>query len=424
MLSTGAPTNWAGNIAFGPARVHAPASVAEVQRTVSAAARVRVLGTGHSFNRIADTAGDLIRLDGLPKRVEIDATRATVTVAAGMRYAEVAEPLHAAGYALANLASLPHISVAGACATGTHGSGDTQRGLAAAVRAMQLVGPEGDLHEVSRDADPELLSGSVVALGALGAVVGMTLDIESAFEVAQLVWTGLLLDRAAEHFDQVFSAAYSVSLFTDWQHEGVVWRKHRTDRDRHSFAQPGESWLGARAADRPHHPVPGMPPAYCTEQLGVPGPWHERLPHFRPGFTPSRGEELQSELLLPRSAAPAAFAVLRRMSARMAPVLQVSEVRTVAADDLWLSPGYGRDSVALHFTWARDPAAVLPVIAAMEEELMVLGARPHWGKLTTVEPERVTAGYERAADFARLLREQDPGGKFRNPFVDRLWPVG
>ncbi|MEU5031276.1 FAD-binding protein [Streptomyces milbemycinicus] len=423
MPTSGAPTNWAGNITFGAARVHHPASVAELRRIVGSAERVRALGTGHSFNRIADTTGDLIRLDRLPHRVEIDPDGSRVTVAAGMRYAQVAEALQTAGYALANLASLPHITVAGACATGTHGSGNGQRSLAAAVAGLEIVGPEGDLTRLSREADADRLAGAVVSLGGLGIVTGVTLDIEPTYEVAQWVYDGLPLDRLADRFDEVSGAAYSVSVFTDWHSgDGVVWLKCRADRP--GPPRPDQPWLGARPADGPRHPVPGMPPAHCTRQAGVPGPWHERLPHFRPDFTPSSGEELQSELILPRRAAPEAFAALRRLGARIAPVVLVSEVRTIAADDLWLSPAYGRDSVALHFTWAPDRAAALEVVAAMEEELLPLGARPHWGKLTAATPGDVVAGYERAADFGRLLREYDPAGKFRNPYLDRLFPVG
>ncbi|MEU0809707.1 FAD-binding protein [Streptomyces sp. NPDC005970] len=423
MLTTGAPTNWAGNITFGAARVHRPTSVDELRRIVGSAERVRALGTGHSFNRIADTSGDLIRLDRLPQRVEIDPDGSRVTVAAGMRYAQVAEALQPAGHALANLASLPHITVAGACATGTHGSGVTQRGLAASVAGLEIVGPEGDLTWLSREADADRLAGAAVSLGGLGVVTAVTLDIEPSFEVAQWVYDGLPLDRLADSFDEVFGAAYSVSVFTDWHAgDGVVWLKCRTDRP--GPPRPGQPWLGARPADGPRHPVPGMPPSHCTAQAGVPGPWHERLPHFRPDFTPSSGEELQSELILPRGAAPEAFAALRRLGDRIAPVLLVSEVRTIAADGLWLSPAYGRDSVALHFTWVPDRAAVLEVVAAIEEELLPLGARPHWGKLTAAAPADVVARYERAADFGRLLGEFDPAGKFRNPYLDRLFPTG
>ncbi|PSK95901.1 xylitol oxidase [Murinocardiopsis flavida] len=416
MPTTGPATNWAGTITYGAARVHRPATVDALRATVAAADRVRALGTGHSFNRIADTSGDLVRLDGLPKTVRIDAAAGTATVGAGMRYAEIAGPLHAAGFALGSLASLPHITVAGSCATGTHGSGDTRRSLSAAVAGLRIVGADGGVRELSRAADPELLRGAVVALGGLGIVLDVTLDIEPAFDVAQWVYTGLPLDRMAADVDAVFGAAYSVSVFTDWHSgEGVAWLKRRADSD--GTGPMPRRWLGAHRAERPHHPLPGVSPVHCTEQLGVPGPWHERLPHFRAAFTPSHGEEVQSELLVPRSAAPEAFAALRRLGPRMAPLLQVAEVRTVAADDLWLSPAYGRDSVALHFTWVKDTAAVLPVVAAVEAELMPLGARPHWAKLTADTPAETAARYDRAADFGALLRSFDPAGKFGNAYT-------
>ena len=422
MLTTGSPTNWAGNVTFAAARCHRPTSLTELRRIVAGARRVRALGSGHSFNRIADTEGDLIRLDGLPRRVEIDPERRRVTVSGGMRYGEFTEELHRAGLALENLASLPHISVAGACATGTHGSGDGRRSLAAAVAGMEIVGPDGELYRLDRDTDAERLHGAAVHLGALGVVTGVTLDLVPTFEVAQWVYTGLSLDALAERFDTVFAAAYSVSVFTDWRSgTGRVWLKRRTDAD--GAESPGPRWLGAEPAQEPHHPVPGMPVAACTAQAGVPGPWYARLPHFRGECTPSHGEELQSELLLPRGAAAAAVAELRRLGGRIAPVLQTSEVRTVAADDAWLSPAYGRDSVAVHFTWVRDTAAVLPVLTAVEEALLPLGARPHWGKLTTVDPAELRARYERAEDFRRLLAELDPAGTFRNAFVDSLFPA-
>ncbi|MFD8363066.1 FAD-binding protein [Streptomyces hygroscopicus] len=423
MPTTGAPTNWAGNITFSAARLHHPHTADELRHIVGSADRVRVLGTGHSFNRIADTDGDLVSLDRLPHRVEIDPGKRTATVAAGMRYAQVAQALHAEGFALANLASLPHITVAGACATATHGSGSTQRCLAAAVAGLEIVGPGGELTRITRDDDPDRLNGAVVGLGGLGVVTAMTLDIEPAYDVAQWVWTGLPLDRLDDSFEEIFGAAYSVSVFTDWRSgEGVVWLKCRTDLP--GPPAPEEPWLGARPADRHHHPVPAMPPLHCTEQLGAPGPWHERLPHFRPDFTPSNGDELQSELLLPREAASAAFAALRGLGERIAPVVQVSEVRTVAADELWLSPAYGRDSVAFHFTWVPDHEAVMEVVAAMEEELLPLGARPHWGKLTSATPERILSSYDRAADFARLLAGHDPAGKFRNAYLEGYFPTG
>ncbi|WP_338071338.1 FAD-binding protein [Actinomadura bangladeshensis] len=410
-------TNWAGNVAFGAVRTHRPESVDELRRVIAGCARVRALGSGHSFSLVADTTGDLVRLDGLPPLLEVDAARRAVTIAGGMRYADVAAELHRNGLALPNMASLPHISVAGSCATGTHGSGDGLRCLSASVAALELVGPDGDLVELRRDADADF-PGAVVALGALGVVTRLTLDVEPAFEVAQSVRTGVALDDVAARFDEVFGAAYSVSAFTDWSGgEAAVWLKCRSDG-------PSPVWGGGRAAPGPVHPVPGMDPAACTVQLGTPGPWHERLPHFRPELTPSAGQELQSEWFLPREAAAEAIAEVRALVALVAPVLHISEIRTVRGDDLWLSPAYGRDSVTLHFTWRDDPAGVLPVVGRLEERLLPLGARPHWGKVSTAPAGEVIARYERAPDFARLARDMDPAGKFGNPFVDALFPPG
>jgi xylitol oxidase len=417
--------NWARNIAFSAARVERPESLDDLRRAVAAARSVRALGSGHSFNRIADTTGTLVSVAGLPREVTVtpasEDAPATARVSAGLRYSEIAPPIHAAGYALANMASLPHISVAGAVATGTHGSGNAVGNLATAVSALRLVGPEGDLIELSRASDPDRFDGAVVALGALGVVTEVVLDLVPAFDIAQNVYVGLPLDALAKQPAAIFAAAYSVSVFTNWQSgSGDVWVKQRTDATQESAAEPAK--LGARLAGEPQHPVPGMPPENCTEQLGVPGPWHERLPHFRPEFTPSSGAELQSEFFLDRAALPAAIEELRRIGDRLAPVLQISEIRTIAADSLWLSPAYGRDSASFHFTWIADADAVDPVLDAVEERLLPLGVRPHWGKVFHVPPSQVSAMYERADDFRGLMRAFDPDGKFRNPFVDGFFP--
>lgn len=416
MAATGVPAvNWAGNVTFGAVRVHQPESVDEVRRVVAAGRRIRALGTGHSFSLIGDTEHDLVRLDRLPQVAEVDPERATVTVAGGMRYADLVFPLHRAGFALANLASLPHISIAGSCATATHGSGDSQRCLAASVSGLQLVGPEGDLVELSREREGDSFAGSVVALGALGVVTRMTLDIEPAYAMAQRVHLRVPLDDVATGIDEVFGAAYSVSLFTDWRGgHGDVWLKRRVD-------QPETGWDGGSRARKPIHPVPGMPVESSTRQLDVVGPWHERLPHFRPGLAPGPGNELQSEFFLPRASAGEAFAAIREVGDLVAGVLHIAEVRTVRGDDLWLSPAYQRDTIAFHFTWIDDVRAVEPALTAVERRLLPLGSRPHWGKLTTLTGPEMIGHYECAGEFERLMREHDPAGKFRNAFVDALF---
>jgi len=401
-------------------RVRRPRTVAGLRAMVAEGTRVRALGTGHSFSRIADTPGELISTAALPRAADIDTAAATVTVGAGVKYGDLARRLNAAGWAVPNLASLPHISVAGACATATHGSGEHNRNLSAAVRAVDLVTADGGLLTLDRDAGA--FPGVVVGLGALGIVTTLTLDLVPAFQVRQYVYEDLPAGQLTSHFGEIMGAAYSVSVFTGWQggRHNQVWVKHR-EGDQEAFP-PGRPWHGARPAGGPRHPVPGMPVATATQQGGVPGPWHERLPHFRLGFTPSSGTELQTEYLLPRQAAVAAIGALSGLGELFAPVLRISEIRTVAADEAWLSMAYRQDSVAFHFTWILDPGAVRPVIAAVERELVPLGARPHWGKVSGMAPRAVRARYPRWDDFRDLARSLDPAGKFRNDFTDAYFP--
>ncbi|WP_405145571.1 FAD-binding protein [Sphaerisporangium sp. NBC_01403] len=411
------PKNWAGNVAFQAERVDRPSSLQQLQSLIARSAKVRVLGSGHSFNHIADSPGALVSLDGLPQGVELDGDSARVKVTASVRYAELGRRLHDKGYAVPNLASLPHISVAGSCATATHGSGDANGNLATSVSEVEMVTADGEVVVLGRDRDGDRFDGAVVALGALGAVVSLTLDVVPAFDVRQYVYEGLPVEVLDDHFAGIVSSAYSVSLFTDWRTSRInqVWVKQRLDESGGSPAGP--DLFGATAADGPRHPVPGVSAVHCTRQMGVPGPWFERLPHFRPDFTPSSGEELQSEYMVPRRHAVEALHALEGLRDRIAPVLQISEIRTVASDGLWLSPCYGRDTVAFHFTWIKDSAAVLPVLGLIEERLAPFEARPHWGKLFTVPPEVLRSRYERLPDFRDLARRYDPSAKFANEFV-------
>lgn len=409
-------TNWARNLTFEPARFHEPESLDELRHIVANGSNVRVLGSGHSFSDLASTGGDLISLVRLPPSVHIDEQQRTATVTGRTTYAELGQHLHAAGYALPALASLPHISVAGGCATATHGSGEGLRNLAASVAALEMVTSTGETVTLSRD-DPRW-DGVVVNLGALGVVTRLTLDVVETFDVAQYVYEGLPLAELLTNFDEIFASAYSVSLFTDWTAPTVkqAWVKQRITS---ASPSPVQSFFGATPADGPRHPVTGSGPraVHCTQQQGAPGPWHERIPHFRAGFTPSSGEELQSEYLVPRTAATQALRAIDAVRHHVAPVLQICEVRTIAADGLWLSPCYQRDMVALHFTWILDEGAVLPAVRWVEDALTPFGAVPHWGKIFTMTPEYVRARYPKIDDFQKLATEFDPAGIFANRFV-------
>jgi xylitol oxidase len=416
---TRAPTvNWAGNHTYPAEKLHRPAGVAELQEIVVAAASVHVLGSRHSFNGIADAA-ELISLEALntdealPAAVEIDAEARTVSFGGGVKYGELVERLNDEGLALHNLASLPHISVAGAVATATHGSGVANGNLATAVVALELVTSSGEIVRTRRG-DPDF-DGMVVGLGALGVVTRVTLEVEPAFEVRQQVFQGLRWPVLLERFDEVVSAGYSVSVFTLFgETVDMVWVKSRTDR-----SEPLEGdLLGARLAHVDLHPVIGLDPTPCTPQRGRPGPWHDRLPHFRMGFTPSAGEELQSEYLLPRRHAPAAIEAVRALAHRLRPLLMTCEIRTIAADPLWMSTSYGQDSVAFHFTWRLEQDAVENLLVELEAALAPFGARPHWGKVFVADAAAIAPLYERHPEFVRLVERMDPRGAFRNPWLE------
>jgi len=407
-------SNWSGNHAYPATAWHEPTSIDELCEIVAAAPRIRALGSGHCFNDIVDSDA-LVSLDHLPTVMEIDRRRATVTVTGSVRYGTLATHLHANGWAVHNLASLPHSTVAGAIATATHGSGDRHPNLAAVVKGLDLVTANGDVRHL--DASAPGFRGSVVGLGALGVVTAVTLEIEPTYDVAQEVHTGLPWSAALEHFDEITASADSVSLFTDWTGPQVaqVWRKSRVEPV--EWRTP--DLFGAQPAAGALHPLPGVDPASTTEQLGVAGPWHERLPHFRMGFTPSAGAELQSEYLVAREHAVAALEVVRRLADRIAPLLLVSEIRTIAADNLWLSTAYHRESVGIHFTWQPAPAEVTDLLPTLEDALAPFDARPHWGKLFADADRHVADLYPRISDFRVLAEWLDPYGKFRNDYLER-----
>ncbi len=410
-MTTGA-RNWAGNVVFSAERLEAPTSVERVREVVADSAKVHVVGTGHSFSRIADTTGTLISLRDLPNTVEVSPDRTSVRVAAGLRLAEVATRLDAEGLALHNLPSLPHITVAGTVATATHGSGDGNGSLASAVRSLDLVTADGTLTTLSRGDDR--FDGAVVSFGALGVVTSLDLDVVPAFDVEQRVHEELPFSVLVERSAELFAQAYSVSVFTDWRDSFSPWVKRRT-----SDAPADLSWTGAREATGQRHPIPGVSAEFCTRQLGEAGPWHARLPHFRAEFTPSAGDELQSEYVVPRADSADALRALKDLGSVISPVLLVSEIRTIAADTYWLSPFHNRAGTAFHFTWTPDAHAVRPVLALIEEALAPYSVRPHWGKLHEVVP---ADRYEHWSRFARLRDEVDPARKFRNEVVDHFFP--
>lgn len=409
--------NWAGNLEYGTDNVFYPKTVREVQQLIKKINKLKPLGTRHCFNTIADSRFNLISTRDLNTVIALDAAAKTVTVEGGIKYGELAPYLHEKGFALHNLASLPHISVAGSITTATHGSGVGNGNLAAAVNAVEIVKADGNIVNISKERDGENFYGTVVGLGALGVITKVTLDIVPTFMMRQYVYEKLPVDQLKENFDKIMSAGYSVSLFTDWQGDTIneVWIK-QMENDSTEFSKM-TTFYGAIAATKNMHPIAELSAENCTEQMGMPGPWYERLPHFKMGFTPSSGKELQAEYFVPYHSAVEAMLAVKTLSDKIGPHLFISEIRTIAADQFWMSPCRNQASVAIHFTWKQEWDEVGKLLPQIEKLLEPFDVRPHWGKLFTLSPKTLTSRYEKLNDYKKLVSSFDPKGKFINDFL-------
>jgi xylitol oxidase len=411
--------NWAGNIEYSTDHLYSANSLEQIRSYVKKQRKLRVLGTRHCFNNIADSSHTLLSLKSMDKVVALDSDAHTVTINAGMTYGQLCPYLDRKGFALHNLASLPHISVAGACSTATHGSGEKNGNLSTAVSGFEFVTASGEVLKFSRADDRETFPGAVVGLGALGVITKITLDIQPTYTMRQYVYENLPLSEVTDHFDSIESSAYSVSLFTDWRNRSVneVWIKSRDEKGQSFTATP--DFFGGKLATRNLHPIAELSADNCTEQMGVPGPWYELLQHFRMGFTPSAGKELQSEYFVPRHHAVEAILAVERLHEQVSPHLLISEIRAIAADELWLSPCYQQPCVTIHFTWKQDWPSVHKLLPLIEKELAPFRARPHWGKLFTTSPADLKRIYVKMPEFIELISKHDPHGKFRNEYLNK-----
>ena len=410
-------TNWAGNLRYHADHIFAPKSVPEVQQIVKQSATLRALGSRHSFNAIADSNTNQISLAHLDS-IEVNEKALTVTVGAGVRYGDLAPVIDSKGFAVHNLASLPHISVAGAISTATHGSGVKNGNLATAVSGLEVVTAAGDVVTQTKAQNSADFAGIVVRLGTLGIVTKVTLDLIPRFDMTQIVYRNLSMDKLEHNLEAIMASGYSVSLFTDWQNHSInqVWIKDRAKAAATAPIPP--EFYGAKAATRKMHPIEANPAENCTDQLGVPGPWYERMPHFKMNFTPSNGAELQTEYFVPRNRGYEAIKAVETLKDKITPHLFITEIRSIAADDLWMSMAYRRDSLAIHFTWKPETPEVTAILPLIEEKLAPFDARPHWAKLFRIPPATLKSRYPRHDEFVALQNQYDPNGKFRNEFIN------
>jgi xylitol oxidase len=405
--------NWSKNVDFNDRAFLQPESLTELQELVRSNQKIRARGTAHCFNEIANTSSYAINLAKMPRVIEVNPETKSVTVSSGLTYGELAPELHNQGWALSNLASLPHISIAGSISTGTHGSGIKNQNLANQVLSLDIVTAEGELRHIDR-ANPAF-NALVVGLGLGGIVYQYELKIEPTFQIRQVIYPEIPLGILQRNFDQIMGTAYSVSYFTDWSNAqvGNLWCKFRDGE-----VIP-ESVGGSAKADKKYHPIPSVDPVACTDQLGESGDWHQRLSHFKLEFTPSVGEEIQTEFFVDRKDAAAAIEAVSNLGEEITPLLWITELRTIAADDLWLSGAYQRDTLAIHFTWKKD-LAIYPVIEKVEAALRPYNYRPHWGKVFTADGKYLSSVYPKMSEFKALVEALDPTSKFENLFTRKF----
>jgi len=409
-------TNWAGNLRYSTGNVHYPNTIGEVQDVIKKSQKLTALGSRHSFNTIADNTENQVSLSHFNKVVSLDKLAGTVTVESGIKYGELAPYLHENGFALHNLASLPHISIAGAVATATHGSGIKNGNLSTAVLGIEFINAAGELVNLTKKNDGDKFNGAVVALGAFGVVTKLTLELQPTFNMKQVVYRNLAMSELEKNFNEIMGSGYSVSLFTDWKNKNIneVWVKSKVENE-NDAARP--ELFGAKLAQQNLHPIETESAENCTDQMGVPGPWYERMPHFKMGFKPSAGKELQAEYFVPIEHAYEAMMVFEKLTEKITPHLFISEIRAIAADDFWMSPCHKKTCIALHTTWKQEVEAVMQLLPVLEEQLAPFEARPHWAKLFTMSPSVLRSRYEKLNDFKQLVSQYDPNGKFRNEFL-------
>ena len=396
--------NWAGNVRYGTNRLLNIESVDQLQEFVKKQNSLKALGSRHCFSRIADNAHQLISFRSMNRMPDIDETEKTVSVEAGITYSKLGPELDRQGYALHNLASLPDISVAGAIATATHGSGSKNGNLASAVAEIELVTADGELRTLSRQKDADEFLGAVVHLGALGIVTRVKLDIQPAFRINEYTYQGLKKNILYEKFSQIMNSAYSVSLFTYRNKDGFAnwpWATVRLKVQEEAGFEAKPELFGARLDAR----------------RNTTGSWWERLPHFAIGDVAAKGNELQTEYFVAMEHAVDAIKAVATLADRIQPLLHASELRTVAADKLWMSTCYEQLSLAIHFTWKPDQEGVANLLPEIEKRLAPFEARPHWGKLFFMGSKTLESRYDRLADFRRLVSRYDPEAKFGNAFL-------
>ncbi len=406
MASATTWTNWAGNQSCAPARIVRPRDEHEIAVAVRSAVDdglgVRVLGTGHSFSPVIGTDGALLDLSALSGVVAVDADRSTVTALPATTVGMFGDPLWDLGFALHNQGDIATQQIAGAVATGTHGSGVELAGLSGMVRAMRLITAGGDVLEIGAD-QPELLHAAQVAIGMLGVIARIELEVVPAHRLAERI----------EHMPYSEVITRWDELTGSHRHFSFFWLPSEQSAALYGLTTPAGTTLtdtcyvkiyDLAEPDRPDDPTPGrrVDRSYRIYPM-----------EFEPNF-----HEL--EYFVPFDRAVDAVAAMRELMLGSLPdSVFPMEVRTTAADEAYLSPAYGTPTVVISVSGVPG-TAYEPYLRAVDETLRPFSPRVHWGKLHFLTRDQLLQRYPAAGDFIETRRRLDPGGVFLN---DHLRPL-
>lgn len=415
--------NWSGIARCQPKQWLLPADEAELARALpQSPGPLRSVGAGHSFTALVPTEGSLIALDRLSGIVAIDKVKNLVRVRAGTRLAQLARELDAQGLALVNQPDIDVQSLAGALATGTHGTGATLPALHAEVQALRLVTPVGEILEASGEKNPELLAAAQVSLGALGVITEYTLRVRPRYMLRRRVWlerTEVLLEQAPElarthrHFEMYVlpftghSAAISHAEVAPGQAE----HPPSADEDVLADLRKLRDWLGRWPDLRRWTAAKLIARAKPEAALD----WSWRLLST---VRPTRFNE--SEYHVPRERGIACLREIVATLEKRNEVFFPIEFRYIRGDEAWLSPFHLRDSCSIACHAAHDEAYDY-LVAELGPVFRRHGGRPHWGKLHDLGAPQLQALYPRFADFQRLRRQLDPQGRMLNAHLSKLF---
>uniref|UniRef100_A0A915D0Y3 FAD-binding PCMH-type domain-containing protein n=1 Tax=Ditylenchus dipsaci TaxID=166011 RepID=A0A915D0Y3_9BILA len=414
--------NWGGNFNFSTQDIKYPTTTAGVQQLVKECkGKIRPVGTRHSFSEIANTNDTLICLVHMNLILSVDPSVPSVTVQAGITYTDLIPFLQSIGLAIPMMASLGEISIAGAINTAVHGSGAGIGNLATQVLGLQMVLADGSVVQYSKGQNDTELAAATVGLGALGIVTQVTLQAQPTYNLAINVFENMDMSVLDTQLYNITHSGYAINMWSTFGTPGVldqVWITTKVDSNGVNAYGNVSQLYGAPAATAQSSPIAALPPTYVVPQMGIVGPYYERLTDYDLGLSGQEGQQTQSEYYVDFDDFVPALKALQTLSAEINAVVYVALFRITEKDELWMSPQYKKTTMAIHFSWQPKLDQVMALLPKIEAALAPFNPIPHWGKLYTLKPEQYLPLLPKYPEWREQVELHDPTHKFRNKWLE------